>query len=173
MHQENSDADGPAADVELEGRLADAHAAVLAREAERKRALRELPPPRPRAESVWVAAASASWLLVALTLLSPPAFLSGASPRPFAPVPSLVEPSLRYGVWLAQQRVVSFTQREGRLPSFLAEAGMLDSTIVLEVTGELSYRLHGRAAGHEVVFTSGMSVDSFLGGSVEQLRAAR
>jgi hypothetical protein len=84
-----------------------------------------------------------------------------------------VEPSLRYGIWLAEQRVVTFTQREGRLPSFLAEAGMLDSTIVLEVTGERSYRLHGRAAGHAVVFTSGMSVDSFLGESVEQLRTGR
>jgi hypothetical protein len=170
MHPENSRTDEPAPDVELEGRLADAHAAVLAREAERKRVLRELPPPKPRAQRGWVAMASAAWLLVALALISPPAFLSGPTARPSQPEPALVEPSLRYGVWLAQHRVASFARREGRLPSFLAEAGIQDSSLALEVTGETTYRIRARAGDVVVEFASGMAIDSFLGQSVARLR---
>ena len=173
MHPDNSEPGEPAVDTELEGRLADAHAAVLAREAERRRALRELPPPKPRAQAGWVAAASAAWVLVALALIAPPAALRGASPRPFEPEPALVEPSLRYGVWLAEQRVAAFVRREGRLPSFLGEAGMLDPAISLEVTGERTYRLVGAAGEHTVRFESGMSADSFVGTSVARLRGNR
>ena len=170
MHPENSPTDEPAPDVELEGRLADAHAAVLAREAERKRVLRELPPPKPRANPGWIAAASAAWLLVALALISPPAVLRGPQPRPFQPAPSLVEPSLRYGVWLAQHRVAAFARREGRLPSFLGEAGVVDSSIALEVTGETTYRLRALANDVSVEFASGMSADSFVGQSLQKLQ---
>lgn len=170
MHPENSNADEPAVDAELEGRLADAHAAVLAREAERRRAARELPPPRPRAQAGWVAAAAAAWLVVAVVLLAPPRFLQGAAPRPFAPDAGLVEPSLRYGVWLAQHRINAFALREGRLPSFLAEAGVRDSAISFEVSGERSYRLRASAGERILQFESGMSADSFLGTSITQLR---
>lgn len=173
MHPESSESGEPGVDTELEGRLADAHAAVLVREAERRRALRELPPPKPRAQAGWVAAASLAWVLVALAVIAPPAALRGAMPRPFEPAPALVEPSLRYGIWLAEHRVTAFARREGRLPSFLAEAGMQDSSIALEVTGERSYRLVGTTRDRTVSFESGMSADSFVGESVTLLRRTR
>lgn len=160
----------PTRDVELEGRLADAHAAVLAREADRRRAQRELPPPKPRAPAGWVAAAAASWLLVALAIIAPPPQLRGAAARPFVPAPPQREPSLRYGIWLAQHQVAAFAAREGRLPSFLAEAGMRDSVIMFEVTGEQTFRLSAESNGISLRFESGMSVDSFLGTSLERLR---
>jgi hypothetical protein len=171
MHPKTDDADAPTGDVELEDRLADAHAAVLAREVERKRAHDELPPRKPRAEARWVAAASMAWLLVALTLISPPQFLRGAQPRPFELPAALAEPSMRYGVWLAQHRVAGFAKREGRLPSFLGEAGMHDSTITYAVTGESSYRLSVTLGDRTVQFVSGMSADSFVGTSIRQLQA--
>lgn len=160
----------PAPDAELDGRLADAHAAVLAREAERRRALQELPPPKPRAPAGWVATAAAAWLLVALAIIAPPAALRGATARPFTPPVSQLEPSLRYGIWLAHHHVAAFARREGRLPSFLAEAGVRDSAIVLEVTGERTYRLIAGSGEQALRFDSAMSVDSFLGGSMSRLR---
>lgn len=173
MRPDSSEGTDPAPDVELEGRLAEAHAAVLARETARRKALRELPPPKPGAAAGWLAAASTAWLAVALVLLSPPAFLRGAAPRPFAPAVAQVEPSLRYGVWLARHRVATFARREGRLPSFLGETGIQDSTITMEATGESTYQLRGKAGGTVVVYQSAMSVDSFLGDSMERLRASR
>lgn len=170
MRPESDDGAEPAVDAELEGRLADAHAAVLAREAERRRALLALPPPRPRADAGWVAAASASWLVVALVIIAPPALFRGAEPRPFAPLPATLEASLRYGIWLAHHQVADFARREGRMPSFLGEAGMSDSAIVLVVTGERTYRLVAVANGNELRFESAMSVDSFLGASLTRLR---
>src|SRR5690606_7205807 len=135
----------------------------------RRREGRELPPATPRPPAGWLAAASAAWLVVALALISPPTFLRGATAEPFEPSPGQVEPSLRYGIWLAEQRVAGFVRREGRLPSFLAETGLQDSTITLEVTGERSYRLEAGMGGRVVRFESGMAADSFLGTSLEQL----
>lgn len=157
--------------MELEGRLAEAHAAVLARDEARKRAARELPAGKPRAQAGWVAAASTAWLVVALALLSPPAILRGGVAQPFAPAEEQAESSMRYGIWLAEQRVSTFLQREGRLPSFLGEAGMQDSTIHFEITGERTYRLRAEVGAREIVFVSGMPVDAFLGSSLEQLRS--
>ena len=59
-----------ATDAPLTGHLADARAAVLAREDARRR--EELAPGgrKPRADALWVAIASASWLLVAVALIS-------------------------------------------------------------------------------------------------------
>src|SRR5688572_26927115 len=83
MRRKNSPAPESTNTVELEGRLAEAHAAVLAHDEAHQRAERELPAGKPRAQAGWVAAASAAWLIVALALLSPPAFLRGAVARPF------------------------------------------------------------------------------------------
>jgi hypothetical protein len=171
MHPGNREGTGPAFDAELEGRLAEAHAAVLAREAARRQASAELPPPKPRADAAWLAAAMTAWLVVILVLLAPPAFLRGAQPRPFAPLASQMESSLRYGIWLARHRVAAFQASEGRLPSFLGEVGVMDTAIILEGTGESTYRLTSDQGDRALIYESSMSVDSFLGRSLELLRA--
>lgn len=170
MHPDNSGDPGPGFDAELEGRLAEAHAAVLAREAARRQAAAELAPPKPRADTGWLAAAAIAWLVVMLVWLAPPRFLQGAQPRPFLPAPAQAEASLRYGIWLARHRVAAFTRAEGRLPSFLGEVDVIDPEITLEATGESSYRLVGRLGDRALRYESAMSVDSFLGESMRVLR---
>lgn len=164
-------ADGGA---ELGTLLAEAHQAVLAREerrlAERRVAERRAAPPRPAPDPVWLAAASMAWLLVAFALLTPPAFMRAPAAEPFRPTPAAAESSARYGLWLARHRVDDFIAREGRLPSFLGEAGMRDPSIRLEVTGERSYRLEYATGRADLQLTDRMAADSFLGNSLSTLR---
>lgn len=163
-------ADDPA--PELDSALAAAHRAVLERE-ERRRARRRSGHDRRRAAIApgWLATAAGSWLVVFLVLLNPPAFLRGPAPEPFQPPAADAAASLRYGLWLADHRVRDFFRREGRLPSFLGEAGSRDAALTMEVTGERSYRLLGRLGELELVLTDAMSADSFLAGSLDSLRS--
>ncbi len=164
-------ADGP----ELGALLADAQRAVLDREerrlAERRQGERRASEIRPAIDPVWLTMASISWLAVILALLSPPAFMQAPSPAPFAPAAGALEPSLRYGLWLARNRVDAFSKREGRLPSFLGETGMRDDALRMEVVGERSYRLVASLGERPLVLTDRMAADSFLGGSLDRLRA--
>lgn len=175
MHPDRPDPDDPATDdaPDIDPALAAAHRAILERE-ERRRADRRSGLDRRRApaavDQTWLAAAALGWLVVFFALLTPPAFLRGPAPVPYRPPDGTVEASLRYGLWLADHRVGDFLAREGRLPSFLAESGTSDPAITLDVTGERSYRLVGRAGELELVLTDRMAADSFLGTSLTALR---
>jgi hypothetical protein len=66
--------------------------------------------------------------------------------------------------------VAAFQASEGRLPSFLGEVGVMDPAITLEATGESSYRLTGEQDARTLIYESSMSVDSFLGESMQLLQ---
>ncbi len=129
------------------------------------------PPPPARAPTAWVAAALFSWIITAGLLLFRPAFTRGPVDQPWRPEPAVAEASLRYGLWLARHRVADYRRDKGRLPSFLAEAGVADPSLVLEVGGERRYAVEGRQGPLILRLGSEMAADSFLGTSLVLLRA--
>jgi hypothetical protein len=151
--------------------LAEAMGAVL-KESERRIAVETVPPPRAAVPSGWLAAALGTWLIVAWLLLAPPALARGPEDHPWRPTVAEREASLRYGLWLAHDRVEGFRREHGRLPSFLAEAGVEDGTLTLVVEGERDYTLEGRDGPMELHLGSAMAADSFLGSSLTLLDGA-
>ena len=147
----------PAADdftPDLDPALEAARKAVVAREERRKEERRSGRDrrQRPLAEPMWRAAASASWLVVFLILLTPPAFLRAPAPRPYRPPAEATEASLRFGLWLANHRIELFLAGQGRLPSFLGETGAGDPAITMEL-----------------VLTDATAAEAFLGNSLTML----
>lgn len=122
------------------------------------------------ASSAWLAAAMLSWLVVASLLVFRPAVASGPINHPYTPPTVQREASLRYGIWLANASVQRFLSEQHRLPSFLAEAGVMDTTIAMRVTGETSYVLEGNDGEIALTLPSASAADSFLGESVRELR---
>lgn len=159
----------PAAPSEptLDGALAEAEAAVRARLAARAA---EAPTGPAGVDRPWLAAALLAWGVVAVSLTGDfAAFRQVPVSRPYEAPAGLAEASLRYGAWLAQGAVERFTGREGRLPSFLAEAGVTDPVLTFEVTGERSYRL---VASETIVVTESSDPGTVLGDALDQLRSA-
>lgn len=151
--------------------LADAMGEVWA-ETERRVVAAEAPPPPPAgAPTAWVAAALGGWIVAAGLLLFRPAFTRGPVDQPWQPEPAVAEASLRYGIWLAQHRVADFQRDKGRLPSFLAEAGVADPSLILKAEGERRYTVEGRQGDLFLQLSSAMAADSFLGTSLVSLRA--
>lgn len=159
----------PAVPITPSPTLAEAMGAVFA-ESARRVAVAQAPPVAPSVPSGWLAAALGSWLVVAWLLLATPAIARGPEGRPWQPVAAQREASLRYGLWLARDRVEGFRRDHGRLPSFLAEAGVPDTSLTLVVEGERNYTLEGRDGPLLVSFGSTMAADSFLGSSLRMLR---
>lgn len=149
--------------------LAHAMGAVL-KESARRVAIEEAPPPPPVVPSAWLAAALSSWLMVVWLLLATPAVARGPEDRPWQAATAQREASLRYGLWLAHDRVEGFRRDHGRLPSFLAEAGVQDSGLTLVVQGERAYTIEGRDGPMRLSLGSTMAADSFLGSSLRLLR---
>ena len=149
--------------------LAEAMGAVL-KESARRIAVAEAPPPPPSVPSGWLAAALGTWLVVAWLWLATPAIARGPMDRPWQATVTEREASLRYGLWLARDRVDGFRRQNGRLPSFLAEAGVADTSLSLVVEGERNYILEGRDGPMRLRLGSAMAADSFLGSSLRLLR---
>ncbi len=150
--------------------LAAAQDQVIA-EAGRRAAERVALPAAPRrASSPLLAGALSVWLVVAALLLIRPAIVQGPVDHPWSPKPENAEASLRYGLWLADGRVQEFLRSRGRMPSFLAEAGVADTSLALVVELRTQYRLEGRDGPLELELASSMAADSFLGASRDQLR---
>jgi len=149
--------------------LAQAMGAVL-KESARRIAVEEAPPPAPTVPSGWLASALGAWLVLAWLLVATPAIARGPEDRPWQATVAQREASLRYGLWLARDRVDGFHRAEGRLPSFLAEAGVTDTSFTLVIEGERQYTLEGRDGPMRLSLESTMAADSFLGSSLTLLR---
>lgn len=143
--------------------------AVL-KESARRIAVEEAPAPPPSVPSGWLAAAMGTWLVVVWLLVATPAFARGPEDRPWHATAAQREASLRYGLWLARDRVEGFHREHGRLPSFLAEAGVADTSLMLVVEGERQYTVEGRDGPVRLSLASTMAADSFLGSSLTLLR---
>jgi hypothetical protein len=86
-------------------------------------------------------------------------------PVPLAPESVAVEEAgLRITIANAAQHVERFRQRNGHLPESLEEAGAHSLGLRYTVTGS-AYRLAGERDGLQVAFTSGESLQAFLGNS--------
>ncbi|MES2306014.1 MAG: hypothetical protein V4558_10915 [Gemmatimonadota bacterium] len=122
------------------------------------------------APSGWLAGALLTWILVAALLIFRPGFTRGPADTPVALPPSLHEASNRYGIWLADGAVRRFFAANHRMPSFLGEAGVSDTTLRMRVTGERTYELQAGEGETLLSFASGSSIDAFLGESISLLR---
>jgi hypothetical protein len=127
------------------------------------------PPPRPIG---WMISAGGSWLLVVLFVLFPPPFAHAPASKSFSPPAELRSASLRFGLWLARQRVDAFSRTAARVPGYAGEAGVDDPTILIESTGNRRYTLNGRDGAVRLQLTSEMAADSFLGESITLLRSS-
>lgn len=143
---------------------------AVIKESARRVAVDQAPPPPPSVPSGWLAAALGSWLVVAWLLLATPTVARGPEGQPWQPTTAQREASLRYGLWLAHDRVEGFRRDNGRLPSFLAEAGVPDTNLALVVEGERAYTIEGQDGPMRLRLGSAMAADSFLGSSLRQLR---
>ena len=117
----------------------------------------------------WLAAAVVSWAAFAWALLLPPAFSRPEPNRSFEPPAELREPSLRYGLWLADRRVQTFIQRNARAPSHLTEAGVIDPQLRIESKGDRSYELVAHDGAITLRLSNMMAADSFLGSALVSL----
>jgi hypothetical protein len=152
-------------------RLSEALDAVMAESVRRVAVATEVAPPVPmRVPSHWLAAALGSWLVFAALLVLRPAIAQGPVDHPWQPDRGMTEASLRYGMWLARGRIEGFTSVSGRLPSFIGEAGVTDTALVLVVTGEREYHVEGRSGQVQLRLERAMNADSFLGESLSALR---
>ncbi|MEO5798457.1 MAG: hypothetical protein ABIZ70_03545 [Gemmatimonadales bacterium] len=128
-------------------------------------------PVAPRtAPSGWLAAAMLSWIAVAALVFFRPALTRGPVAEVVDVPPAQRAASNRYGIWLADAAVRRFYAKQHRMPSFLGEAGVADTTVRMRVTGEKSYELEAGDAEAPLTFVSGGSIDAFLGESVQRLR---
>ncbi len=93
--------------------------------------------------------------------LASPGFLRPAPPRPLPA--SLVEAGLRVEVALQARRIEAYREREGRLPVSLQEAGNPFTTVRYVREDAQSYRLSADQEGIHVGYSSGESLESFLG----------
>lgn len=137
-----------------------------------RRALEPRGPVAAKPPTGWLIAAVTTWILLLFLLLFPPAFARTPQNQIFTPPTELREASLRYGLWLARQRVDAFVAREARVPISNAEAGISDRAIRLQPLGGRTYQLVGRDGSIALTLTSVMAADSFLGGSLTALRTS-
>jgi hypothetical protein len=89
----------------------------------------------------------------------------GPPPR----TPDRVEAELRYGTYLAAQRIDQFVATVGRLPRSASELGYGEAWIRFEAGDEGTWRLVAREGTIEVVLRSSDDRKGFLGGAVERV----
>ncbi len=122
----------------------------------------------------WVAAALFSWALVFWMLLAPAGPFKRPQPQQFSPPPSVTEASLRYGIWLAANRVDRFIGRMHRLPVDLEEVGVNDRILRLAPGSQpRQYTISATVGGATVTHRSNERLDDLLGNSVERLTYGR
>jgi hypothetical protein len=156
--------------VDLEGLLSDAHRAVVDRIGHGDGA--EEPPAR-RPHRAWLLACIASWLAVLAVTTVPPPALRPAEARPYQPPPRLEEASLRWGLWLARNRVELHRVAARRLPSSLGETGFDDPRIRFEPLPGGRYQLVADLPPDLLILDDRTDPDAFLGTALEELQAAR
>ena len=129
--------------------------------------------PPPAKPVGWIITTAGCWATLILLLLFQPAIVRTPRNRTFVAPEELRTASLRFGLWLARQRLDAFMHSASRLPGHLGEAGIDDRTILLEPNGQNQYTLIGRDGSIALRLTSEMSTDSFLGNSLATLAASR
>lgn len=110
--------------------------------------------------------------LLAWIWIGRPAWLFGPGLRPLTAAEA--DASARYAIYLQRARVEKYLATRGALPLDLAELGPeVGVPVRLRATGGLGYELGATVDDHALRYDSRMNADSFLGGSVDLLRARR
>lgn len=99
-----------------------------------------------------VALASPSWIM--------PSDIAGETPE-------IGEAGLRLAIVRERQRIEAFSQRTGRLPLTLAEAGSASEDIRYTTQGDGTYLLEADVGRSYVRLASNGSVEAFLGNSLQ------
>lgn len=113
-----------------------------------------------------------SWGVLAWLWIARPAAVF--DPRTPAPAVSGVEAEARarYALFLQRSRIDAYRQAHGRLPATLEDAGAVEEGVIYVRAGS-SYVLTREANGAILRLTATTPAETFLGNSLEVLRAAR
>ncbi len=112
------------------------------------------------------------WCVLAWLVLAPPPFARQPASGDFIAPGNVRGASLRFGAWLAANRVERFRGDRRRLPESLAEVAIEDRALRFQRFPGDSWTIRAIEGGTLLTLTSAMARDSFLGESLEQLRAA-
>ncbi len=148
--------------------LLDAFDSVLKTQAEeREMTQREAEARRARGSSRPLLAVSAAILLAVCAYLAvfQPSWVF--APRPTPESLAIKEASLRITMANAARHVQGFSQRNGRLPESLAEAGARGADLTYSRLGASSYRLTGENGPAHVTLSSDEALPDFLGNSYQ------
>lgn len=112
-----------------------------------------------------------SWGFIAWVWLARPAFIFGTTQQ--VVTPEVRDASLRFALYLQRGRIERYAAKFGRLPASLDATGDPVEDGVTYVRDGDRYTLVGRDSTLELQLTNRMRADSFLGSSLDILRAAR
>ena len=118
----------------------------------------------------WIAAAAGMWCVLAWLVVAPPQFARYPTSGDFMAPGNVRGASLRFGAWLAANRVERFRADRHRLPESLAEVAIEDRALRFQRFPGDSWMIRAIEGGTLLTLTSSMARDSFLGESLEQLR---
>jgi hypothetical protein len=135
--------------------------ATSAREAARKRQSRS---PATSWTVILVGVLVLAWIWIG----KPEMVFGPGDPEP--PTAEVSEASLRYALYIQQARVEEYATSNGRLPASLVDAGLVEESVSYERRGS-TYTLVGVLPTLTIRFERGMDADSFLGSSLQLLRA--
>jgi hypothetical protein len=118
---------------------------------------------------VLVTGLAAGWLLIVWIWVARPGFLFGTKAQAFDA--AYREASLRYSLYLQRGRIDRHVAEFGSLPATLKATNQPVESDMIYVPSGSGYTLIGRDSTLELQLTSRMSVDSFLGSSLDVLRS--
>ncbi len=110
------------------------------------------------------------WSVLAWMWIAKPALIFNVAETPVH-TPQQVEATARFALFLEKSRVENYLKTHGRLPAQLSEAGPVEAGVVYQRAGT-GYVLSREANGVPLRLTSSMNADSFLGNSLQVLRAS-
>ena len=112
----------------------------------------------------------ATWGLLAWLWIARPDAVFNAREAPPALSPAKAEARARYALYLQRSRLEAFRHAHGRLPNTLRDAGPVEDGVTYQRAGN-GYVLTRDVSGNSLRLTNTMAVDSFLGSSLDVLRA--
>lgn len=115
-----------------------------------------------------IVVAVVAWGVLGWLWIARPAWIFGSGVSAPAMSAGERDAHVRYGLYLQHTRVERFREQKGRLPTSLAEAGLVDTGLIFATTSG-GYVLEAMAGAATLRLTERMNADSFLGNAVARL----